>query len=68
MCGVRPHELGCFWFEENSREWAFQGVNHRTRLVENAKYVNGLNKEEDKSEKHILLPGRRAHDLGYLML
>ena len=68
MCGVRPHELGCFWFEENSREWAFQGVNHKTRLVENTKYVNGLNKEEDKSEKHILLPGRRAHDLGYLML
>jgi hypothetical protein len=68
MCGVRPHELGCFWFEENSREWAFQGVNHKTRLVENAKYVNGLNKEEDKAEKHILLPGRRAYDLGYLML
>lgn len=68
LCGVRPNELGCFWFEENSREWAFQGVNHKTRLVENGKYTNGLNKEEDKSAKHILLPGRRADYLEYLML
>lgn len=68
MCGVRPHELGCFWFEEQSREWSFQGVNHQTRLVENRKYASGLDKEEDKVAKHILLPRRRSVDLEYLML
>lgn len=68
MCGVRPHELGCFWFEEKTREWAYQGVNQETRLVENAKYGGGLDKEEAKVAKHIILPNPRKLDLDYLML
>eukprot|EP00285_Hemiselmis_virescens_P007505 CAMPEP_0173378848 /NCGR_PEP_ID=MMETSP1356-20130122/1963_1 /TAXON_ID=77927 ORGANISM="Hemiselmis virescens, Strain PCC157" /NCGR_SAMPLE_ID=MMETSP1356 /ASSEMBLY_ACC=CAM_ASM_000847 /LENGTH=896 /DNA_ID=CAMNT_0014332057 /DNA_START=81 /DNA_END=2771 /DNA_ORIENTATION=- len=59
-CGVRPNELGCYWFEEMTRTWSWRGVNGEARLVEKARYEQGLDAEEARLANHIILPTRRG--------
>ncbi len=66
LCGVRPSELGCFWFEEHSRSWSYRGVNRDARLVETDKYRDGIRVEEALLQGNILIPVSRADDMGYL--
>jgi len=64
-CAVRPNELGCYWFEEKTRVWSFRGVNGEARLVEKARYEQGLDAEEARLAQHVLLPGPRKAMLGH---
>mmetsp|Transcript_11282 Transcript_11282/g.27379 ORF Transcript_11282/g.27379 Transcript_11282/m.27379 type:complete len:893 (+) Transcript_11282:103-2781(+) len=64
-CAVRPNELGCYWFEEKTRVWSWRGVNGEARLVEKARYEQGLDAEETRLAQHVLLPGPRKEALGH---
>mmetsp|Transcript_10167 Transcript_10167/g.25096 ORF Transcript_10167/g.25096 Transcript_10167/m.25096 type:complete len:892 (+) Transcript_10167:83-2758(+) len=65
-CAVRPSELGCYWFEEKTRMWSWVGVNGEARLVEKARYEQGLDAEEARLANHVILPGPRKDSLGHL--
>lgn len=45
-CGAQIGELACFWFEEKSRRFEFQGLNSKTRLVTPAQDKHGKGVED----------------------
>jgi hypothetical protein len=44
-CGARRNELACFWFEENSQQFHFKGLNQKTKLVSREQYARGMEME-----------------------
>ena len=40
-CGAQMGELACFWFEERSRQFEFQGLNSETRNVSPEQVMQG---------------------------
>jgi hypothetical protein len=60
-------ELACFWFEEKSRVWVFQGANKEARLVHKDKYEHGMRTEESLLSNSILIPQSRADATAHLV-
>mmetsp|Transcript_22045 Transcript_22045/g.44893 ORF Transcript_22045/g.44893 Transcript_22045/m.44893 type:complete len:679 (-) Transcript_22045:134-2170(-) len=53
-CGARTGELCCYWFDERSRQWHFQGLNSETKLVREEEYEHGLEVERRRLMGHTL--------------
>jgi hypothetical protein len=46
-CGTQIGELACFWFEEKSKKFEFQGLNSKVRLVTPAQDKHGKDVEDE---------------------